>query len=359
MHLSAGVCAGFGILLLTTTGALLAFERQILDAVEARLATSHPAGTSSAASLDDLAAQARRAVPRARLETVTLRRSSSVVVLGLGERGTLLADRATGELVGSGTSGLRGFFESATRLHRWLGLSTERREIGRAVTGAGNAAFFVLAVSGLFLWWPRRLAGRAFILVPDFSLRGWRRDWNWHHAVGIWCVPVLIVITATGLVMSYRWAERLLYAATGTEPPRRAERAREEPGAAKASIVVGLDRIVRAAEAQAPAWRQLSIRLPRSADAKVTALILEEGASHPYQRSTLTLRPATAEIDAWEPYASLPLGRRLRSWVRALHTGEALGWVGQLVAGLASLGATVLVWTGSALAWRRARRTRV
>jgi sulfite reductase (NADPH) flavoprotein alpha-component len=41
--------------------------------------------------------------------------------------------------------------------------------------------------------------------------------------------------------------------------------------------------------------------------------------------------------------------------VRGLHTGEALGFPGQTVAGLASLGGCFLVWTGFAMAWRRFR----
>src|SRR5690606_36699136 len=51
-------------------------------------------------------------------------------------------------------------------------------------------------------------------------------------------------------------------------------------------------------------------------------------------------------------------GRRLRSRLRFLHTGEALGLFGQILAGLASLGAVVLVWTGLALSWRRFFRRR-
>ncbi|HEX6736709.1 MAG TPA: PepSY domain-containing protein, partial [Vicinamibacteria bacterium] len=49
---------------------------------------------------------------------------------------------------------------------------------------------------------------------------------------------------------------------------------------------------------------------------------------------------------------------RLRSWMRWIHTGEAGGWPGQAVAGLASAGGALLVWTGLALAWRRWRAWR-
>jgi uncharacterized iron-regulated membrane protein len=41
--------------------------------------------------------------------------------------------------------------------------------------------------------------------------------------------------------------------------------------------------------------------------------------------------------------------------VRPVHTGEAGGMAGQMVAALASACGVVLVWTGFALAWRRLR----
>lgn len=47
-----------------------------------------------------------------------------------------------------------------------------------------------------------------------------------------------------------------------------------------------------------------------------------------------------------------------RAAARALHTGEAFGFAGQTVAGLASLGGCFLVWTGLAMAWRRFRSWR-
>jgi len=70
------------------------------------------------------------------------------------------------------------------------------------------------------------------------------------------------------------------------------------------------------------------------------------------------LDPVTAEVVRWEPFEGQNMGRRLRAWVRPLHTGEAAGLVGQTVALVASAGGAVLVWTGIALAWRRFRSWR-
>jgi len=56
---------------------------------------------------------------------------------------------------------------------------------------------------------------------------------------------------------------------------------------------------------------------------------------------------------AWgqhSPAAALAKGRAL---VRFGHTGEYSGWVGQVIAALASLGACFLVYTGFSLSIRR------
>jgi sulfite reductase (NADPH) flavoprotein alpha-component len=99
-------------------------------------------------------------------------------------------------------------------------------------------------------------------------------------------------------------------------------------------------------------------RLPPGRDGPVTASIQGPDAFHPFQRSQLTLNRATGAVVKWEPYANNSTGRKLRTWVRALHTGEAFGFAGQTVAGIASLGGCFLVWTGLAMAWRRIRSWR-
>lgn len=75
----------------------------------------------------------------------------------------------------------------------------------------------------------------------------------------------------------------------------------------------------------------------------------------PQLRSTLTLDRKTTDVIAYEAFADLTLGRRIRNVMRFAHTGEVLGIPGQTVAGLASAGGVVLVCTGVMLAWRRFR----
>ncbi len=55
----------------------------------------------------------------------------------------------------------------------------------------------------------------------------------------------------------------------------------------------------------------------------------------------------------WEPFSAGTPGHKLRSILRFAHTGEVLGIPGQTLAGIVSLGAAVLVFTGIALSLRR------
>ena len=96
----------------------------------------------------------------------------------------------------------------------------------------------------------------------------------------------------------------------------------------------------------------INARLPQRPDGPVTFFIQEPVGWHPSPRSQLVLDALTAEVIKWEPFAGQDLGRRLRAWVRPLHTGEAGGPAGQAIAFLASVGGAALVWTGLALAWR-------
>jgi uncharacterized iron-regulated membrane protein len=117
--------------------------------------------------------------------------------------------------------------------------------------------------------------------------------------------------------------------------------------------VASLDASWARAERQVEGWRSISARLP-AAGATAAVFTIDRGtAGQPQKRGTLTLDSRTADVVKWEPFSALSAGRRWRSYLRFAHTGEIAGIAGQTIAGLASLGGAVLVYTGLALAVRR------
>lgn len=415
LHLVAGLIAGLVIALLCFTGVVLAFEKQIVAFVARDAATVAIPTNAAPLPLDELASRARAAQPDARLTAITVRPDpAAAVTFAFGRESTLLADPYTGELRPPGAARTRAFLHFMTDLHRTLGLHAEAtRPVGKAITGAANVAFLVLAVTGLYLWWPRSWSWRGLKAVATLNLRlsGKARDWNWHNALGLWSAPILIVLTLTALPISYRWANNLLYTLTGSNPPaQNAGPGAQPPGPAvpqplPSTRPLGLDALLAAAQSASPGWTEITLRLgggreagprrepgannqrrqapdtaatsttaaasasssspgvppapstaepppPRAPQAVVVAIRTADQWPR-FAPTTFHLDPFTGSILRTDTFAAQPAGRRLRSWARFLHTGEALGWPGQLVAALASAAGLVLVWTGFALSWRR------
>lgn len=360
MHLAAGILAGSIILVMSVTGVLLAFERQMTEYAERDLRVVPPEPGAPRLSIDVLIAVIRATEPEAMLSGLTLRSDPAApAAISLGRDRTVFVNPYTGALLGEGSKRTRGFFRSVTNIHRWLGTPDENRAIGRAITGACNLVFLFLVTSGFYLWWPRQWtknAGRA-IVVPNLKLRGKARYFNWHHATGFWCAPILFLIVFSGVLMSYSWATNLVYRVTGSRPPPARTAPPRRPGATKESSFVPqeIHRLWAIAEQRVHDWKAISARFETSPTAPLTFSIEQGHRGRPDLRSQLTLDSKTGEVVRWEPFSSFNSGRKLRTWGRFVHTGEAGGALGQTIAALASAGAGVLVCTGFALAWRRFR----
>ncbi len=318
IHLSSGVVAGVVILIMSVTGVLLTFQSQIVDFANREYSTVHPPYQGAAPmDMDAVLFAVRSAEPQAEPTSVTVRPDPSEAYVV---------------------------------------------RFGRAVTGACNLAFCLLTITGMYIWWPRKWTFTAFkaIIVPNLGIKGRSRDFNWHNAFGIGFLPVLFLISLSGVVISYRWAGDLVYTLTGTEPPQRSAQSSSEPtkaGDESAPLPTApSESFVDTARKQVPEWAYITLNLPKEGAETTTLAISEMDNRIPLTRSTLTVSTSNAEVVEWTPFTSLNLGRQIRTWLRWIHTGEAAGWIGQLIAGVASAVAVVLVWTGLSLAWRRFRR---
>lgn len=362
LHLAAGSLAGIVIFIMCVTGVLLAYERQIVAFADRSFRHAPPAGANELPVETLLARIPRERVPV--LSSFTLRSDPELPAEAAFGRGDapLYLNRWTGEVLGEGSTTVRGFFRTTEDWHRWLAAGTESRATARLMTGSANFIFLGIVCSGLFLWLPRQWNWKHIRPALWFrrGLKGKARNWNWHNTIGVWCFVPLAAITLTGVVMSFPWANDLVYRMMGSQVPDRAGQRQEAPrreggrsaGAVRAPRFDGLNDLWNKAAAQTPGWQSISMRLSPSAKAPVTFQI-DSGAGRPDLRSQLTLDRRTAEVVKFEPFASQSPGRRLRSWIRFTHTGEDGGVPGETIAMLATAGGAVLVFTGLSLALRR------
>ena len=372
-HLTCGVVAGMVILIMSVTGVLLTYQRQIIAWCDMRAyQTGPPSPAATRLPVDALVAKVGEAMSGPTAMTVTLRSDPAAPASVTQGQRTLFINSYTGDVLGEGAPGVRAFFRRVTDWHRWLGASDENRATARTITGAANLVFFVIVVSGPFLWWPRKFTRTQLRSIGWFKggLSSRARDFNWHNTIGIWCALPLLVIVWGGVVISYPWATNLVYRLAGEQPPPPrsgpagpAERRRtEEPMArpdAGASEHMALDVLIARAAERHPAWRTIAVRLPVPPRGPVAVTVDEGNGGQPQKRGTVTFDRTTGSVINWESQAGSTPGRRARSWLRFAHTGEVYGAAGQTVAGLSSLGGALLVWTGLALAIRRFLGARV
>jgi uncharacterized iron-regulated membrane protein len=341
------------ILLMSVTGVLLTYERQMAEWADMR--TYHVSASDQRGqrlSIDDLVRRIQ-AQEKATLGMLTVRAGDAPVSIVAGAR-TLYVDPFDGRILGEGAPGVRAFFRRVRDWHRWLGVAGEGRTVARAITGACNLAFLVLVATGIYLWWPRTWAWRQIRQVVWFraGLRSRARDFNWHNTIGFWCCIPLFIVVLSATVISYRWSSNLVYRIAGEEPPRAA--APTTPTTPAPTLrTSGLDGVVLRAQEQVSNWKTIALRVPAVTDRTVSITIDEGSGGEPQKRSTLIVDLASSRVTRWEPFSAQSAGRRWRSLLRFAHTGEAAGISGQTVAGIASLGGVFLVWTGITLALRR------
>ena len=361
LHLICGIVAGAVVLIMSVTGVILTYERQML-AWEDRAYFAEPAPDQVMLPIETLVEGASNA--QFTPDSVVLSSDPRApVALRQGRSQTVYLNPYDGQVYAPHSPALDNFFSAVTGWHRWFNISGEGRANARAITGAANLMFFFLIVSGIYLWLPavyRWSTMRLRLWFHPNATSGQARDFNWHHVFGFWAAIPLAVIVATATVFNYQWANDMVYRLAGEEPPQRGRAAPVEqdvnavvPMQAQA---LSLDSLFVIAQQQTSDWQTISLSLP-AVDAPQVDFSIDEGnGGQPQKRHSLQLNAYTGETVAWQPFNSQSAGRQARSWVRFLHTGEALGWFGQTLAGLVSFAAVLMVWTGFALALRRFSR---
>lgn len=400
LHLAVGVTAGAAVLLMSVTGVLLTYQRQIVAWANTREYEVSPPANGTRLPAGQLVARVRQA-ERGTPTTLTVRRSPRAPAeVAFGRERTVFVNPYTGAVLGNGSAATRRFFSVVTDWHRWLGRKGESRAWGKGILDAANLGFLFLVASGFYLWWPRRWTKKAFLDVLWYRrrLRPKARDFNWHNVTGIWGFVPLFVVVLSGVVISYPWAGNAVYRAYGEEPPARSgppgeggapartgggarpagdarsagarrpagegrgEQASAGPrpegrgeSSADSISLDGIDAAWVQAERKVADWRSIRLPLSAAADAPLAFTIDRGTGGQPQKQGELKVDRASGRVVSWKPFSARTPGARMRSILRFAHTGEVLGLFGQTVAGLASAGAALLVWTGIALAWRRYR----
>src|SRR5690606_30275911 len=331
-HLVCGVATGLVVFMMSLTGVILMYERQVNDWAAAQHYV--PAvEQGERLPLEQLLAIQRVRQPDARPTTLVLTNDPGApVALRAGRAGGLSLNPYNGEPMETGSPGLDRFFNTVTGWHRWFNVQGEGRAFWREVTGVSNVIFLFLVVSGIYLWFPSiwkwvmfksRLVFRGE--YPDSK----SRDFHWHHIFGIWAAIPLFFVVYTGAVISYPWAANLMYTVFGAEIPQpagggagagaagpggqgRGAAPQQEGSAVITANYLPLNTLVERALAQTDGeWKRLNVTLPAASDPQIQIEVDPGNGAQAHKRYTLSLDRATGNIAGTRTFADQPEATRL------------------------------------------------
>ncbi|MEU1984989.1 PepSY domain-containing protein [Nocardia sp. NPDC019395] len=380
LHFYAGLFVGPFLLIAAVTGALYAVSPTIESFVDRDLLYADSQGPERPLSEQVTAGVTARpdltpvAVAPAPAPGETTRVLFSDPGLGESERRAVFVDPVTaapvGESVVYGSSGALPLRAWISQAHRHLHLG----EPGRLYSELAASWLWLIALAGLVLWVRRVRARRqrnswGRLFVPERSENTRKRRLSWHGVVGVWILPVLLLLSATGLTWStYAGAnieqlrENLSWttpevdpALPDSAPPAHSGHTGHHDGPA-ATHTVSADRI-----------QQLDTVLATARGAGVTqpaeiTIPADNGTAFTVKESR---RPGTLTIDAVAvdggggaitdrlPYSEWTLMAKLANWGIQLHMGLMFGLLNQLLLLAAMVGLITVIVRGYLMWWRR------
>lgn len=364
LHWFFGISAGLVLALMGVTGALYAFEGEIMGALNPevlRVEVRESGILAPAELVSKIEAAAGKTVSGLWVDTQANSAARVFFTPKPGERSGPMRffDPYSGELLAEPSG--KAFFDLMLQLHRFLAMG----ETGKQITAASTLALVFFCLSGLYLRWPRQALNWRAWLTLDWAKKGRAFNWDLHAVAGTWCLAFYLCASLTGLYWSYGWyrdgmTQLLSDAPAGQQGGKPGER-RGRPGDAPQGPPPSVDYHALWSSLQSAAGPQLvawNLRLPPVAGQPATVFYLLKDADHPRALNQLTLDPLSGQVQRHERYADKPFGAQLLASVYALHVGEYFGLVGRILMALASLSMPLFAITGWLLYLDRRRKKR-
>ncbi|MFD0940460.1 PepSY-associated TM helix domain-containing protein [Pedobacter boryungensis] len=209
MHLWLGLISGLFVFFLGITGCILAFEREIEDAVQTYRFTA--VQNKSLLSPTKLKQIADKALPNKKAHSITYQLGRTTQVVYYNEEPTyyyiVFVDQYTGQVIKVKDMS-EDFFRIVINGHYYLWLPPE---IGQPILTTATMIFVLLLISGLVLWWPKSRAARK----QRFSVKlksKWRRlNYDLHNVLGFYMTFIVIFIALSGMVIGFQWFAKSVY----------------------------------------------------------------------------------------------------------------------------------------------------
>ena len=342
IHLLIALIGGVFIVVLGLTGSVIAFEPELDRLLHSDISYVKPGGKSL--SLAEIGGAVSRKYPGEPIVAYLPSQSSDFATEVILSRGIVAVNPYSGEILGLRTRG-QSFLGFVRALHIRLATGV----LGRGIVKWSSVALLFAMLSGLYLWWPRkvtRIRGRRWTTLF------W---WDLHNVIGAFSLIPLLALTATGIVIGFEnQFGHLLDGLGGTsriDPVR--VNVIQQPAVRGHEITP--DQALAVVSASFPAIAVRRVQMPefggiyRVSFAHRSRFNIGGGDS-------VAIDAYSAEIVAENLSRNSSLRERFLIVNGAIHTGSILGTTTKIVAAAACLTIPVQAMSGLLLWLRRRKR---
>jgi len=300
------------LIVVAATGSAIVFEGAIDRALNPAL--NYVSTTGPRVSLDTLAAHARAATGGGPVLAISPALADDRAATVAGKDGiTVYLDPHTGAVLGTRSAAERE--KSLARQLHVLHVRLVGKTIGGTIVALSTIVALVLVLTGLVLWWRDKL-------WKIHASASWKRIvFDLHHASGIATGLILLVVTASGLVIHYETLSKAIDKLNTTPPPSPAQ----QPAADSGATVISYDAAFAAATGALPGATVMSISISPSAKAPINVGMRYPEDHTPGGRSRVTLDRFRAALLTVTSTRTAELGTRINNVRRSLHTGDITG----------------------------------
>ncbi|MFT3827992.1 MAG: PepSY-associated TM helix domain-containing protein [Chitinophagaceae bacterium] len=229
VHLWLGLTSGIIVVLVSLTGCLFVFQKEISGIVFSKTFNVEPQQTRLPLSVLQQNAQKAMGANKP-INSVTTYKDPSkawefmaykandtaITYFGVMEHyESVFVNPHTGEITGK-RNYKYDFFFIVKYLHWSLLLNTK---YGQPVVGYATLIFVIMMITGLILWWPKKWnkANRKKSFRIKWDAKFKRINYDLHNVLGFYAMLIAMVIAFTGMVWAFQWFEKLVYVtAAGT-----------------------------------------------------------------------------------------------------------------------------------------------
>ncbi|OJZ06962.1 PepSY-associated TM helix domain-containing protein [Sphingobacterium sp. 40-24] len=351
LHLYLGLLFGIIFFTVCVTGMLLSFEKELTPLLWPK--EQQVTVQSNRLSLAHISQKAEAIFPDKKLFRIEIPADPSRsfrIQYGQKKTGYWYAyiDPYTGALLSKGRQSDR-FFQKTLDIHRFLLVE----KIGSTLTGISALAAFFLALSGIYLWWPKNKSMLKQRVTMKMAASLKRKIWDFHAVGGFYASLFLIIFTLTGLTWSFDWYNKQFYKVLGSTQKSTKEKISNINNQAFSDYLV-LDTIYQQLNSLYPSSGNIIITFPEKKDLAF-ALTKENFSNTTLQINQAFFDSKSGQLLKNNPLEKLPLAQQAQRMMKSIHLGSIFGLPSKIIVFLAVTLAASLPITGIWI-WLNKRR---